>query len=63
MIVMSVEGPEYVNKGTWSTHKILGVFDTMEEARESPLYKQIAEDDEAIGLLTDVVDGDVERIE
>ena len=63
MVVMSVEGLEYIDKSTGVTHKILGVFPTMAEAKASPIYKQIADDDEVIGLLTDAVDGDVERIE
>ena len=58
-IVLSVEGQAYTNRRLWSTHKVLGVFETKEEAIQA--VKDIAaadEDgdvfcDETIVLLTD----------
>lgn len=35
MFVLSGEGQAFLNKGTWSTHKILGVFSTFEEAEKA----------------------------
>jgi len=55
--VLSVEGPGYIDRDTWSTHKILGVFSTEEEARQA--HKP---GDEEVVLLTDLNTGDVERI-
>ena len=56
--VLSVEGPGYVNKGTWSTHKVLGVF----ESREAAVIAAGEIDEEDIMLLTNTDTGTVERL-
>ena len=57
--ILSVEGPGYVDKGNWSTHKILGAFASREDAVRT--LGEIPEDE--IILLTELRDGEVERIE
>ncbi len=56
--VLSVEGPGYINKGLWSTHKILGVF----ESRDAAIAALGEIDEEDIVLLTNTDTGSVERI-
>ena len=63
MIVLSVEGPGYINRDLWATHKILGVFNTRQEATESEAYKKLSFACDEIVLITDTEGGDVDRIE
>lgn len=77
MFVVSVEGPPYLDKHLWVTHKVLGVFNTREEAiieysvtPEEPVDptgmsdKDEFEhvDDESVLLLTDLSTGEAERL-
>jgi hypothetical protein len=78
MFVVSVEGPEYMNKHLWATHKVLGVFNTREEAiieysvtPEEPVdptgINDTDEFDESgdgrtVLILTDVSTGKAERL-
>lgn len=32
MVVLSVEGPDFADRGTWATHEILGVYPTEADA-------------------------------
>ena len=61
MFVLSVEGPSFLNKGTWATHKVLGVGPTRDEALATAAIEDF--DGEDTLLLTDVDTGKVERID
>jgi hypothetical protein len=60
MIVLSVEGQRHMDRDLWSTHKILGVFETEEQAMNSPLLEGL--DDEDVCLVTDLTAGTVKRV-
>ena len=59
MFVISIEGAEYLNKGTWSTHKVLGAWGDKQEAKRRGL-EEVKEDN--VVILTDLSDGSTERI-
>ncbi len=61
MIVLSVEGVDHIDKSTWSTHKILGVFDTDDHAVLAiPPDLDLTYD---VVLITDTDDGRCYRVE
>lgn len=60
MFVLSVEGQGFINRETWATHKILGVFDTRDEALESEALEGLGEED--VVLLTDTDGKTVQRV-
>lgn len=61
MIVLSVEGPDFIDKNTWATHKILGVFDNDDLAVSAiPADLDLVEN---IVLITDTDDGRCYRVE
>lgn len=60
MFVLSVEGGAYLNRANWTTHKILGVGRTREEALATAEISEF--DDEDILILTNVETGKAERI-
>lgn len=63
MIVLSVEGPAFIDRDAWSTHKILGVFATREEALASEVLDEPGLDaEEAVVLITDTETKDVRRV-
>jgi len=33
--IASVEGPNHINKGYWTTHLVLGIYDTKQQAIDS----------------------------
>ena len=53
--VLSVEGPRYVDREIWTTHKILGAFESAEAAQER--VGTLGMDDEDIVLLTNLETG------
>lgn len=57
--ILSVEGNGHINRGLWTTHKVLGAFSTRDAA-----VKAIPSDfcDEDIVIVTNVKTGLVERI-
>ncbi len=56
MVVLSVEGPGYVDRGTWATHKILGVYPTEADAVESlPSHDLVWDED--IVIVSDLTAG------
>ncbi len=60
--VLSVEGASFMDRGTWSTHKVVGVFGTYDEAVS--FFKSQPEDvrtDEDIWLITDLNTAKVTR--
>jgi hypothetical protein len=55
LFVLSVEGPGFMDRGNWSTHVIVGTFNTYDDAVD--FFKTQPEDDrtdEDIWLLTDM---------
>lgn len=78
MFVVSVEGPNYLDKHNWVTHKVLGVFNTREEAiieysitPEEPVDPtgindqdefEMSAEDGTILILTELPSGKVERL-
>ena len=62
MFVVTVGGGRFLDKHLWTDHKVIGVYETKEEALQSiePL-KLIA--GEEIALLTDLDSGEVTRID
>lgn len=77
MFVVSVEGGRYLDKGNWTTHKVLGVFNTREEAiaefsvEPSKLIDPSGIDDQdeferseddSVLVLTDMSSGKAERM-
>lgn len=52
MFIASVEGPGHMNRGTWTTHRIVGVYQTREEAVAAIGTEGF--DDEDIAIVTDV---------
>ena len=71
MFVLSVEGPEYADKGLWATHKIVGLYDSREEAIATVIGpEQQSLDDiedrfetsDGVFILTDMSTGEAERI-
>jgi hypothetical protein len=55
MFVLTAEGPAQLNKALWSTHVVLGVFDTSEEAiayAEKQGFDE--EESENVVLLTEI---------
>lgn len=56
--VLTVEGPEYTNKRTWTTHKVVGVYQTKQAARAD-----VRPDPERIWMLTDLSSGETERLD
>ena len=78
MFVVSVEGPNFINRHTWSTHKVLGIFNTREEAiaeyaieSDEPVSPEGMDDkdefenlhgEDTIIILTDLSSGEAERI-
>jgi len=60
MFVLTVEGPAYMDRGLWTTHKVLGVYASADIARQEP---QLAEmDEEDIVVLWDIANQTAERI-
>jgi hypothetical protein len=65
MIVLSVEGQDFVDRCMGSTHKVLAVFPTREETR-ARLAEFIPEDadlESRVYLLTDLETGESRRVE
>lgn len=60
MFVLSAEGGQFLDRGVWCTHKILGVFPTREMAITSPLLADLEE--ETIAVLTDMTTGKAEQV-
>lgn len=52
--VLSAEGPDHCNKTNWTTHVILGVFDTCKEALE--FNEKRGSSEEEIIIWTAMVD-------
>jgi hypothetical protein len=61
MFVVSVEGGAYINKSTWTTHKILGVGPSRAEALAWVALEDFDEQD--ILIVTNFDNGEVERID
>lgn len=57
--ILSVEGPGHIDQGGWSTHKILGAFETR-EAAVMAIPTTFTEED--LVFITDLVGGYMERI-
>jgi hypothetical protein len=53
MVVLSVEGQGYVDRDTWATHKILGVYPTEADAVESLPSHDLCWDEDIV-LVTPV---------
>lgn len=47
--VLSVEGSGYIDRGLWTTHKIIGTYATAEELEEAAKAQGFAEDDIVLG--------------
>jgi hypothetical protein len=65
MIVLSVEGQDFIDRCMNSTHKVLAVFPTMEETK-ARLAEFIPEDADLVSnvyLLTDLETGEAQRVE
>ncbi len=60
MVVLSVEGPGFIDKGTWTTHKVLGVFPDRAAATAAVPDDG---DDEDIYLITDLDTNKATRVE
>ena len=61
MVVLSVEGEDYADRGTWATHKILGVYPTEADAVESLPSHELCWDGTEIVLVSDLTAGTVWR--
>jgi hypothetical protein len=59
-MVLSVEGAAFMNRWTWTTHKVLGVFEDRDAALEHPELASMTDED--VVILTNLDDGKVERI-
>ena len=57
--ILSAEGARHMSRGLWATHKILGAFDTRDQAAAAVPSNY---DDEDIVLVTDLATGKVERL-
>ena len=62
--VLVVEGPGFLDRKLWRTHRVLGVYEKREDALENPTYKECKanERDEEIFVLTDLQTNTAERI-
>ena len=63
MFILSVEGGKFLDRGNWSTHKILGAFPSREEAMQDINLNSEGYDEEDVLILTDLDSGKAERID
>ena len=71
MFILSVEGPEHADKGTWSTHAVLAANPSREVVvafagdRKDKLVAEDSDYDpgEEILLLTEITGGGVKKVE
>jgi hypothetical protein len=65
ILVLSVEGPAFMDKGTWATHKALAIGSTEEEliAKIKSGELNVQPDDETCFLITNLVSGYAWRAE
>lgn len=61
MFVLSVEGPDFISKVNWSTHKVLGVYHNAKDAENA--IPANADFDETMWIVTDTLSGVAKRIE
>jgi len=59
--VLSVEGLNHIDKGNWTTHVIVGVYETEQEALDAIQTRGFDEDD--IVVLTNMATQTAKRIE
>ena len=61
MFVLSAEGPDFISKGNWSTHKVFGVYHNEQDAENA--IPANADFEESLWLVTNTLTGVAKRIE
>lgn len=63
MFVLSAEGERFLDRGLWTTHKVLGVHATQQEAIDA-IPEELTEDlNETIVVITNATTGERVRVE